>query len=156
MYAEKLSSNSKSKYGSLKIYIFVLNYFSEKPADLDPNGYYILPTVITNLNDSSQLMQEEIFGPVVCVTTFHEEEEVIERANYTKYGLAATVWTRDLGRAHRVARRIQAGTVWVNSFMIRDLNMPFGGFKESGSGREGYPYSFDFFTEKKTTCIHYG
>ena len=101
-------------------------------------------------------MQEEIFGPVVCVTTFHEEEEVIERANDTKYGLAATIWTSNIGTAHRVARRLQAGYVWVNCFMIRDLNMPFGGLKESGSGSEGYPYSFDFFTEKKTTCVYFG
>ena len=115
-----------------------------------------MPTVITNVDDSSPLMQDEIFGPVVCVTTFHEEEEVIERANNSKYGLAATVWTENLGRAHRVARSLQCGYTWINSFLIRDLNMPFGGVKESGTGREGYPYSFDFFTEKKTICVHYG
>ena len=100
-------------------------------------------------------MQEEIFGPVVCVTTFHEEAEVIDRANNNRYGLAATIWTNDLGRAHRVSRGLLAGTTWVNCFLIRDLNMPFGGFKDSGTGREGYPYSFEFFTEKKTICINY-
>ncbi len=82
-------------------------------------------------------MREEIFGPVVCVTTFRDEKEVIQRANDTNYGLAATVWTSDLGKAHRVSRSINAGTVWINCFLQRDLNMPFGGFKDSGSGREG-------------------
>ena len=101
-------------------------------------------------------MKEEIFGPVVCVTTFHEEDEVIERANNNTYGLAATIWTNDLGRAHRVARSLQVGYTWINCFLVRDLNMPFGGMKDSGTGREGYPYSFDFFTEKKTTCVYYG
>ena len=115
-----------------------------------------MPTVITNLDDSSPLMQEEIFGPVVCVTTFRDEEEVIERANNSRYGLASTLWTSDLSRAHRVARRLQCGNTWINCFLIRDLNMPFGGFKESGTGREGYPYSFEFFTEKKATYVYYG
>ena len=123
---------------------------------MDENGYYILPTVITNLDDSSPLMQEEILGPVVCVTTCPEEEEVMERANNSRYGLAATVWTENLGRAHRVSRALDCGYVWVNSFLVRDLNMPFGGVKDSGTGREGYPYSFDLFTEKKTISIHYG
>jgi acyl-CoA reductase-like NAD-dependent aldehyde dehydrogenase len=131
------------------------NQISKLPENCDPNGYYCLPTVITNLDDSSPLMQEEIFGPVVCVTTFHEEDEVIRRANNNKYGLAATVWTTNLGRAHRVARALHCGNVWVNCFLVRDLNMPFGGFKESGTGREGYPYSFEFFTEKKATYINY-
>ncbi len=124
---------------------------------MDPNGYFILPTIITNLEDSSPLMQEEIFGPVVCVTSFHEEDEVIERANNNRYGLACTVWTNDLGKAHRVARSIKAGYTWINCFLVRDLNMPFGGMKDSGTGREGYPYSItDFYTEKKTTCVFYG
>ncbi|CAF0929368.1 unnamed protein product [Brachionus calyciflorus] len=156
---------SKQHYDKVKSYIDLANKtgcqilcgetVDENPADLDPNGYYILPTVITNLDDSSQLMQEEIFGPIVCVTTFHEEDEVIERANNSRYGLAATIWTNDVGRAHRVSRALQSGTTWINCFLVRDLNMPFGGFKDSGTGREGYPYSFEFFTEKKTTCVSY-
>lgn len=127
----------------------------DKEADWDPNGYYILPTIITNLDDDSELMKDEIFGPVVCVTTFHDEEEVINRANNTRYGLAATIWTENLSKAHKIAQSLQCGYVWVNCFLVRDLRMPFGGFKDSGTGREGYPYSFDFFTEKKTVCICY-
>jgi acyl-CoA reductase-like NAD-dependent aldehyde dehydrogenase len=128
---------------------------SPRPEGLNERGYFVLPTVITNVEDSSPLMQEEIFGPVVCVTSFRDEEEVIERANNTRYGLAATIWTQDLARAHRVARELQCGYTWINCFMVRDLNMPFGGFKDSGSGREGNPYSFDFFMEKKTICLKY-
>jgi aminomuconate-semialdehyde dehydrogenase len=128
----------------------------DKPEDLDPNGYFILPTIITDLTDSSPLMCEEIFGPVVCVTSFHDEDEVIERANGVKYGLAATVWTENLSKAHRVAQSLECGTTWINCFLIRDLNMPFGGMKDSGTGREGYPYSIDFFTELKTICVFHG
>lgn len=100
-------------------------------------------------------MIEEIFGPVVCVSSFHEEDEVIERANSSRYGLAATIWTNDVSRAHRVARSLDAGYTWINCFLVRDLNMPFGGFKDSGTGREGYPYSFDFFMEQKTIVVSY-
>ena len=90
------------------------------------------------------------------VTSFDNEDEVINRANNSRYGLAATIWTQDVGRAHRVAQSLQCGTTWINCFLIRDLNMPFGGMKESGSGREGYPYSIDFFTELKTICVYHG
>ncbi|XP_051947912.1 2-aminomuconic semialdehyde dehydrogenase [Xyrauchen texanus] len=100
-------------------------------------GYFMLPTIISEVTDSSALMQEEIFGPVTCVTPFDEEEEVISRANGVRYGLAATVWSRDVGRVHRVARKLQAGLVWANCWLVRDLNLPFGGMKQSGIGREG-------------------
>jgi len=133
-----------------------LIFQSELPETCNKDGFYILPTIITDLDDNSELMKDEIFGPVVCITTFREEEEVIQRANNNDYGLAATIWTQDISRAHRVARSIESGYVWINCFLIRDLNMPFGGVKDSGSGREGYPYSFEFFTEKKTTCVYYG
>jgi acyl-CoA reductase-like NAD-dependent aldehyde dehydrogenase len=89
------------------------------------------------------------------VTPFHDEDEVIERANNTRYGLAATVWTENLAKAHKIAQHLQCGYVWINCFLVRDLRMPFGGCKDSGTGREGYPYSFDFFTEKKTICVCY-
>ncbi|XP_067227324.1 2-aminomuconic semialdehyde dehydrogenase [Chanodichthys erythropterus] len=116
-------------------------------------GYFMMPTVISGVKDSSALMQEEIFGPVTCVTPFDEEEEVISRANGVRYGLSATVWTRDVGRVHRVARKLQAGLVWTNCWLVRDLNLPFGGMKHSGIGREGGKDSYHFFTEVKAITI---
>ncbi|CAI5770144.1 2-aminomuconic semialdehyde dehydrogenase [Podarcis lilfordi] len=117
------------------------------------NGYFMLPTVITEIADDSSCMQDEIFGPVTCVTVFDTEEEVIRRANGVKYGLAATVWSRDVGRVHRVAKKLQCGLVWTNCWLIRDLNLPFGGMKASGVGREGAKDSYEFFTEVKTITI---
>ena len=116
-------------------------------------GYYLAPTILTNVSDQSSCMQDEIFGPVTCVVPFDNEEEVIERANDVKYGLCAVVWTKDLARTHRLAQRLQVGTVWVNCWLVRDLNMPFGGSKASGVGREGCKESLDFFTESRTVCI---
>ncbi|XP_072027653.1 2-aminomuconic semialdehyde dehydrogenase-like [Amphiura filiformis] len=117
------------------------------------NGYFMRPTVIANVPDSSASMQEEIFGPVVCVSSFKTEEEAIRRANDVKYGLAACVWTNDVGRTHRVAQKLQAGTVWTNCWMVRDLNMPFGGMKASGMGREGAKESIEYYTESKCICV---
>ncbi|XP_053316799.1 2-aminomuconic semialdehyde dehydrogenase [Spea bombifrons] len=116
-------------------------------------GYFMLPTVITGLKEESPCMQEEIFGPVTCVVPFDTEEDAIVKANGVKYGLAATVWTRDVARVHRVAKRLQSGLVWTNCWLIRDLNLPFGGMKASGLGREGAKDSYDFFTEIKTVTI---
>ncbi|XP_058526997.1 2-aminomuconic semialdehyde dehydrogenase isoform X2 [Ochotona princeps] len=116
-------------------------------------GYFMLPTVITGIKDESCCMKEEIFGPVTCVVPFESEEEVIQRANSVKYGLAATVWSRDVGRIHRVAKRLQAGLVWTNCWLIRELNLPFGGMKSSGVGREGAKDSYEFFTEIKTITV---
>ncbi|KAG8444583.1 hypothetical protein GDO86_009665 [Hymenochirus boettgeri] len=116
-------------------------------------GYFMLPTVITGLKESSCCMQEEIFGPVTCIVPFNSEEEVIKKANGVKYGLAATLWTKDVGRVHRVAKKLQSGLVWTNCWLIRDLNLPFGGMKASGLGREGAKDSYDFFTEVKTITI---
>ena len=98
-------------------------------------------------------MQEEIFGPVVTVTPFDSPDEAIAYANGTRYGLSASVWTRDLQKAHRVAAAIESGTVWVNTWLLRDLRVPFGGMKESGVGREGGFDSLDFFTEAKNVCV---
>jgi aminomuconate-semialdehyde/2-hydroxymuconate-6-semialdehyde dehydrogenase len=97
--------------------------------------------------------QEEIFGPVVTVMAFDAESEALELANATRYGLAATVWTSDLKRAHRVAHEIDAGIVWINSWLVRDLRTPFGGVKQSGIGREGGFEALRFFTEPKNIFI---
>ena len=116
-------------------------------------GYFIPPTIITDLPSESCLWTEEIFGPVVTVASFDSEKEVIDIANSVPYGLAATIWTRDLARAHRVSHSIDAATIWVNTWMLRDLRVPFGGMKSSGVGREGGQHSIDFYTEQKNICI---
>ncbi|HYO76215.1 MAG TPA: aldehyde dehydrogenase [Thermoanaerobaculia bacterium] len=116
-------------------------------------GYFIEPAVITGLSCECRVLQEEIFGPVVTITPFDSDDEAVQSANSTKYGLSATVWTRDLQRAHRVAAQLHAGTVWINCWLLRDLRVPFGGAKESGVGREGGFESLDFFTEAKNVCV---
>jgi aminomuconate-semialdehyde/2-hydroxymuconate-6-semialdehyde dehydrogenase len=120
---------------------------------LDRPGYFVEPTIVTGLGCKSPVLQEEIFGPVVTVTPFDGEEEALRFANSTRYGLSATVWTRDLSRAHRVAAALEAGTVWINCWLLRDLRVPFGGMKESGVGREGGFASLEFFTEAKNVCV---
>ncbi|XP_014352049.1 2-aminomuconic semialdehyde dehydrogenase-like [Latimeria chalumnae] len=117
------------------------------------NGYFMLPTVITEVKDDSCCMQEEIFGPVTCVVPFDTEEEAIQRANNVKYGLCASVWSSNVSRVHHVAKSLQCGLVWTNCWLIRDLNMPFGGMKASGIGREGAKESYEFFTEVKTITV---
>jgi aminomuconate-semialdehyde/2-hydroxymuconate-6-semialdehyde dehydrogenase len=117
------------------------------------NGYFVEPTVITGLAPTCRVNQEEIFGPVVSIIPFSSEDEVVDYANGTEYGLAASVWTKDISRAHRVAERIQSGTVWVNCWLLRDLRVPFGGMKTSGMGREGGLEALRFFTEPKNICI---
>jgi aminomuconate-semialdehyde/2-hydroxymuconate-6-semialdehyde dehydrogenase len=119
------------------------------------NGYYLRPTVIEGLSYDCRTNQEEIFGPVVTITPFDTEEEVLMMANSTKYGLAGTIWTSDLKRAHRVADKLQSGIVWINSWLIRDLRTPFGGVKASGVGREGGWEALRFFTEAKNIFIKY-
>lgn len=126
--------------------------------DLPPGfgqGYFLEPTVITGLSPRCRVQQEEIFGPVVTVTPFDSDDEVIDYANGTPYGLSATLWTRDLSRAHRVAQAMDAGIVWVNCWMRRDLRTPFGGMKASGVGREGGEESVAFYTEPQNICIEY-
>ncbi|CAJ0610448.1 unnamed protein product, partial [Cylicocyclus nassatus] len=117
------------------------------------NGYFIAPTVVSGLEDTSRCMQEEIFGPVVCVTKFGSLEEVTNRANDTCYGLSATVWSENSEELLNTAHALRVGTVWCNTWLTRDLNMPFGGTKQSGMGREGALDSLHFFTEQKTICI---
>lgn len=119
------------------------------------NGYYIAPTVIEGLAYDCRTNQEEIFGPVVTITPFDTEEEVLMMANSTQYGLSATIWTSDLKRAHRVADKVQSGIVWINSWLVRDLRTPFGGVKASGVGREGGWEAMRFFTEAKNVFVAY-
>lgn len=116
-------------------------------------GYYIAPTIIENLAYDCRTNQEEIFGPVVTIMPFDTTEEVIMMANSTTYGLASTVWTENLTKAHNVAAQIHAGIVWVNCWLLRDLRTPFGGVKNSGVGREGGFEALHFFTEPKNVCI---
>lgn len=118
-------------------------------------GYYIRPTIIEGLPFDCRTNQEEIFGPVVTIMPFDTEDEVIEMANSTKYGLSATVWTNNLKRAHRMANDLEAGIVWTNAWLVRDLRTPFGGAKDSGVGREGGWEALRFFTEPKNVFIKY-
>ncbi len=117
------------------------------------NGYFLEPTIIENLSYLSKTNQEEIFGPVVCLIPFDTEDEVVKMANSTNYGLSASVFTNNISRGHRVAAKIKSGIVWINSWLIRDLRIPFGGMKSSGLGREGGFGSLDFFTEQKNVCL---
>ena len=125
----------------------------EPPNERTREGYFFPPTVITDLPVSCRTNREEIFGPVVTITPFDSEEEVIGYANDTDYGLASSVWTQNLNRAHRVAEKIHTGTVWINCWLVRDLRVPFGGMKASGVGREGGIEALHFFTEAKNVCI---
>jgi aminomuconate-semialdehyde/2-hydroxymuconate-6-semialdehyde dehydrogenase len=121
----------------------------------DNQGYFFGPTIIEGLSLNHPVNQEEIFGPVVSLTPFRSEAEAIEMANNSKYGLSATVWTADLGRAHRLSRQLEVGIVWINSWLHRDLRTPFGGKKFSGIGREGGAEALRFFTEPKNICVIY-
>jgi aminomuconate-semialdehyde/2-hydroxymuconate-6-semialdehyde dehydrogenase len=127
-----------------------------RPATLDArlrDGHFLEPAVVVGLSPECRVNQEEIFGPVVTVTPFRSEEEAIRLANGVPFGLSASLWTRDLGRAHRVAEQLETGTVWVNCWLLRDLRTPFGGVKESGVGREGGDEALRFFTEPRTVCV---
>ncbi|NUP81612.1 MAG: aldehyde dehydrogenase family protein [Nonomuraea sp.] len=117
------------------------------------SGYFVEPTVVTGLSEWSRFNREEIFGPVCHVAPFDSEAEAIDLANSSEYGLAATLWTTNLDRAHRVAQRLEAGLVWVNTWYLRDLRTPFGGVKLSGIGREGGTQSLDFYSEPTTITI---
>jgi aminomuconate-semialdehyde/2-hydroxymuconate-6-semialdehyde dehydrogenase len=119
------------------------------------DGWFVAPTVIEGLGPDCRANQEEIFGPVVTLMPFADEHEAVALANGTRYGLAASLWSRDVDRCHRVAARLDAGLVWVNCWMLRDLRTPMGGTKDSGMGREGGFEAMRFFTEPKNVCISY-
>ena len=125
------------------------------PGGAHENGFFLRPAVIEGLSADCRTNQEEIFGPVVTIAPFDTEDEALELANSTPYGLSATLWTQDVSRAHRMAEKLQAGIVWVNCWMVRDLRTPFGGMKQSGVGREGGLEALRFFTEPKNVCIKY-
>jgi len=116
------------------------------------NGYFIQPTVIEGLGPDCQTNQEEIFGPVVTLQSFKTEEEALQLANATPYGLAATIWTQDISKANRMAAKVDSGIIWINCWLLRDLRTPFGGMKNSGVGREGGWEALRFFTEAKNIC----
>ena len=117
------------------------------------NGWYIAPTILEGLSKDSACNMEEIFGPVVTLTPFESEAEVLALANSTEYGLASTLWTQNLTRAHRMAAKIESGIVWINCWLLRDLRTPFGGMKNSGVGREGGYNAMNFFTEQQNVCV---
>jgi aminomuconate-semialdehyde/2-hydroxymuconate-6-semialdehyde dehydrogenase len=119
------------------------------------NGWFISPTILEGLSYDCRTNQEEIFGPVVTITPFDREDEVLMYANSTNYGLASSVWTENITRAHRMAGELKTGIVWINCWLLRDLRTPFGGMKNSGVGREGGWEAMRFFTEPKNVCIKY-
>ena len=116
-------------------------------------GYFVEPAVFANVRDEMKIAREEIFGPVMSIMKFHDIEEVVTRANNTTYGLAAAVWTRDVAKVHAIANSVRAGTIWVNCFDVFDAAAPFGGFKQSGIGREMGEYALHQYTEVKTVTI---
>jgi 5-carboxymethyl-2-hydroxymuconic-semialdehyde dehydrogenase len=121
-----------------------------------PEGNYIAPTVFADVAPDARIFQEEIFGPVVAITPFENDDEALALANNTKYGLAAYIWTQNLTRAHNFSQNVEAGMVWLNSHNVRDLRTPFGGVKASGLGHEGGYRSIDFYTDQQAVHITLG
>ncbi len=126
------------------------------PPAVPAGGFYLPPTIFTDVSDDARISREEIFGPVVNIYPFDTEEELIRRANDTTYGLAAGIWTTNLARAHRVAARIEAGVVWVNIYDMFSAHAPFGGFKQSGYGRDNTYEAIESVTEVKSIWVPTG
>jgi gamma-glutamyl-gamma-aminobutyraldehyde dehydrogenase len=124
-----------------------------RQARTETGGYFVEPTVFDGVNNQMKIAREEIFGPVISILRFRDEAEAVALANDSPYGLQASVWTDQLNRAHRVARALRAGTVHVNQYDEDDITVPFGGFKQSGNGRDKSLHAFDKYTELKTTWI---
>ncbi len=124
-------------------------------SDRCADGWFISPTVVEGLPNDCRTNQEEIFGPVATLIPFRDEDDVVAQANDTVYGLAASVWSQDISRCHRMATRLDSGLVWINTWMLRDLRTPMGGMKHSGVGREGGFEALRFFTEPKNVCVKY-
>jgi aminomuconate-semialdehyde/2-hydroxymuconate-6-semialdehyde dehydrogenase len=123
------------------------------PNDRCEAGYFVQPTILEGLGPACSINQEEIFGPVITLQRFSTEAEAIKLANDSDYGLAATIWTQDAAKAHRVATQVESGIAWINCWLVRDLRTPFGGVKSSGLGREGGFEALRFFTEPQSVCI---
>ncbi len=124
-----------------------------RPTQVSENGFFLAPTVFGNVQDDMEIVREEIFGPVVCALEFDDWDELLARANDTPYGLASAIWTRDINKAHRFAQAIQAGTVWINTYNLFDPAAPFGGYKQSGYGREMGEEVYDLYTQTKTVWV---
>jgi betaine-aldehyde dehydrogenase len=125
-------------------------------ARMDREGYFVAPTVFAGVTDDMSLARNEIFGPVMSVLSFETEEEAVRRANDTEFGLSGAVFTRDLTRAHRVVGALQAGSCWINQYNLTPVELPFGGSKMSGVGRENGRGAIDFFTQAKTVYVGMG
>jgi acyl-CoA reductase-like NAD-dependent aldehyde dehydrogenase len=122
-------------------------------SEVEKDGFWFTPTVFGSVSPDDSLAQEEIFGPVLTVITFETEKEAIQIANNSVYGLAAAIWTSNLSRAHKVSRKLKAGTVWVNCYEEGDMSVPFGGMKRSGNGRDKSIHALEKYLEMKTTWI---